>query len=365
MIDASPMLSEPSSYAVEIDGTSERDWNHILEHFDDANVWQTWSYGAVMFGEDNLSHLVLTKHGRIVSAAQLAILSLPILRTRIAYIKYGPLRRVRGEAPDADVDRTMLRAIIETYVEGKGCLLRLMPRVLEGGEEDLPDLLQDIRVRWKRQPAGGTFLIDLSPNAEEQLMGLRPKWRAALRKAQKRGLEVVELDPVAGVDTFMRLYNEMLARKQFVDQSDIELLPRLQAALPEPHKLKILACLEDGEVCAMNVFSVMGDIGISLFGVAGERGRGNGASYIVNWWILNWLKENGLKWYDLGGAGDPKVNEYKRGLAGKYGRAEQFVGKFDVSGNPATLLAFTLADRARQIGARIKERVKSVRCRGR
>ena len=194
--DAGRMRSELSSFVIETDRTCESDWNDVLEHFDDANIWQTWSYGAVKFGERNLSHIVLKKHGRIVSAAQLAILSVPLVRKRIAYIKYGPLRRVRGEVSDAVVDRAMLRAVIETYVQRNRFLLRLMPRVLLGGEHDLPALLRNIRVRWKRKPAGGTFLIDLSPTAEEQLMGLRPTWRARLRWAQKRGLEIVELDPV-------------------------------------------------------------------------------------------------------------------------------------------------------------------------
>ncbi len=359
--DTGHMRSEQSSFVIETDRTGESDWNDVLEHFDDANIWQTWSYGALRFGEQNLSHIVLRKRGRIVSAAQVAILSVPIFRKSIAYIKYGPLRRVRGGAPNADVDRAMLRAIIETYVERKRFLLRLMPRVLVGGKHDLPDLLRNVRVRWKHQSAGGTFLIDLSPTAEEQLMGLRRTWRASLRQARKRGLEVVELDPVAGVDTFMRLYNEMLARKQFVDRSEIELMPRLQAALPQPYKLKILACLEDGKVCATYACSMMGDTGIALFGVTTKRGRSNGASYVLNWWILTRLKENGLKWYDLGGAGDPGVNVYKRGLAGQYGSAEQFVGKFDVSNSPAALMGFALADNVRQVGTRINKRIKALK----
>ncbi len=348
------MNPSQSSYVTEIDNTSESAWNDIVDLFADANIWQSWSYGALKFGEQNLSHIVLKNNGRIVSAAQIALVTLPIVGKRIAYIKYGPLRRVRGLAPTADVDRTMLHAIIEHYVEQKRYLLRLMPRVLVGGEHDLPALLQNVPMKWRRQPAGSTFLIDLSPTPEEQLMGLKPRWRASLRKAQKRGLEVVELDPVGGIDTFMGLYNEMLARKKFVDRSEIELLPRLLAAMPQPYKPKILACLEDGKVSAMKVFSMMGDTGISLFGASAERGRVNGASYIANWRILSTLKENGFRWYDLGGAGDPRVNEYKRGLAGKYGRAEQFVGKFDVSRSSATLLAFTLADNVRQIGPRIK-----------
>jgi len=79
----------------------------------------------------------------------------------------------------------------------------------------------------------------------------------------------------------------------------------------------------------------------------------------MDWWILTWLRDNGYLWYDLGGAGDPNVNQYKRGLAGKNGSAEQFVGKFYVTVNSTTLLAFTLADKVWQVGAQINKRIKA------
>ncbi len=355
------MPSEHSGFVIEIDKTSESNWNHVLEHFDDANIWQTWSYGAVKFGEGNLSHIVLKRHGQIVAAAQLALLPIPVIRKRIAYIKYGPMRRLRGQAPNADVDLTMLRAIIETYVERKRFVLRFMPRVLAGGEYDLPALLREVEIPWRHRASGGTFLIDLSPTAEEQMAGLRKSWRAVLTKARKRGLKVVELGAEAGVDALLNLYNEMLARKKFTDQSEIALLPELQAKLPGAFKFKIAACLDDDRISALNVYSIIGDTGISLYGATDQRGRENGSSYLLDWWVLNRLKEKGMKWYDLGGAGDPKVNVYKRGLAGKHGGAEPFAGKFDISTRRATLRAFALADSARQAGSQIRNRLKALK----
>ena len=59
---------------------------HLLNDFDDANIYQTWSYGAVRWGEKNLSHVILKKHNEVVAATQLRIVKISWLGVGIAYI---------------------------------------------------------------------------------------------------------------------------------------------------------------------------------------------------------------------------------------------------------------------------------------
>ena len=56
-----------SGYSVEIDRISRTDWHGLLLEFDDANFYQTWSYGEGARGPRGLSHLVLRQHGRAVA----------------------------------------------------------------------------------------------------------------------------------------------------------------------------------------------------------------------------------------------------------------------------------------------------------
>ena len=48
-----------SEYDVEVDGVDEQQWETLLKDFSDATIYQTWSYGAVRWGSENLSHLTL------------------------------------------------------------------------------------------------------------------------------------------------------------------------------------------------------------------------------------------------------------------------------------------------------------------
>ena len=50
----------------EIDCVTKAQWSALLNHFEDANIYQTWSYGAVRWGERNLSHLLLKQDGEVI-----------------------------------------------------------------------------------------------------------------------------------------------------------------------------------------------------------------------------------------------------------------------------------------------------------
>ena len=86
---ASGDSSQASRFVAECRPISKEEWDAILPEFRDANLYQTWTYAAVRWGEMNLSHLVL-KDGPIpVGAAQLILVKLPVTRRRLGVCKVG------------------------------------------------------------------------------------------------------------------------------------------------------------------------------------------------------------------------------------------------------------------------------------
>jgi hypothetical protein len=81
-----------AGYAWEVDTVDEGQWCRLIEEFDDANIYQTWSYGEVRFGRGNMSHLLLREKGEIVAVAQAGIGEI-FRRTRGARI--GPPSAIR------------------------------------------------------------------------------------------------------------------------------------------------------------------------------------------------------------------------------------------------------------------------------
>jgi lipid II:glycine glycyltransferase (peptidoglycan interpeptide bridge formation enzyme) len=63
----------------------------------------------------------------------------------------------------------------------------------------------------------------------------------------------------------------------------------------------------------------MGDSAIYLLGATSDAGLNSKGAYLLQWTLINWLKDRGIRWYDLGGidpAANPGVYSFKRGLSG-------------------------------------------------
>jgi lipid II:glycine glycyltransferase (peptidoglycan interpeptide bridge formation enzyme) len=92
------------------------------------------------------------------------------------------------------------------------------------------------------------------------------------------------------------------------------------------------------------VGSAIGDRGIYLLGATNDQGMKNKGSYLLQWRMIEWLKENGCHWYDLGGIdpdGNPGVYHFKSGLSGK---DVYHVGQFDYAENRVSSMVVKLGE---------------------
>jgi len=115
------------------------------------------------------------------------------------------------------------------------------------------------------------------------------------------------------------MYYQMWKRKAFETSVNIEEFRRIQEDLPQSHRMRILICEQDGIPVAGLVASAMGDSAIYLLGATSDAGLNAKGAYLLQWTLIQWLKENGIKWYDLGGIdpeGNPGVYSFKKGFSG-------------------------------------------------
>src|SRR5262245_61958161 len=95
-MSARDFRSLDAGYTADVDAIDEESWCKALLELDDANIYQTWPYGAVISGESNNSHFVLRRGATIVALAQVRIARLPVVRAGVAYVRWGPLWRRDG-----------------------------------------------------------------------------------------------------------------------------------------------------------------------------------------------------------------------------------------------------------------------------
>lgn len=311
------------SFEVQVDGVSPSEWARWLDMFEDANIYQTWSYGGVRWGEKSLSHLVVKREGEPVAMAQLRIVRPGKFPCGIAYLRWGPLCHQKHGELSAAVVEAMASALRREYAEKRGLFLRILPNAFIGSTR--ATIFEAAFSNYARETFNvgesyRTFSLDLAPPIDVLRKGLDQKWRNCLNRAEKNGLTVAEGDGREKFRAFIGLYDEMWARKQFEKGSDVHEFERIQHDLPAAHRMKILLCMDKGSPTAGLVATMMGNSAIYLLGATSDAGMKLKGSYLLHWHLITLLKRSGIRYYNLGGINpekNPGVYHFKAGFSGE------------------------------------------------
>jgi len=344
------MVNEPKEYLVEVDKISRDEWREALSKFDDANMFQTWEYGVEQWGRNNVSRVVLRKNGYILAATQVWVVRVPILGTGFAHISWGPMWRLHGRDLQLETVKNMVRALRNEYVIKRGLLFRIrsyeVDESLDGHK--VREVLEKEGFSFqKKESRYHTYRIDLSLDLKELRQNFLPRWRRNLNKAEKLRLTVVSGDSEEMFQSFSRLYQDMLSRKRFREYiADMNKYARIQRELPENLKMRVFLCQFQGEVVAGETVPTIGNTAMYLMAASSTRSIDSklNASYLLQWKIIEWAKENGFRYYDLRGGieGDMLgVRFFKRGLSGD---EIYYLGSFESCKNRGSLYTVRSAE---------------------
>lgn len=331
------------------DGQSPEEWEKVVGFFDDANIYQTYAYAKICYGENNTSTLVVRKDNEPISAAVVNIRKVPGLPLGIAYVFYGPLWKKIG---DDDFDNYVhgINALVNEYVNRRGLALRIRPFLYEDETGfRYEDVLRNAGFRpLLNLPPKKTLLIDLSKSVDELRKGLDGKWRGHLNRAEKNNLTIADGTNDELFDQFKPIHEDLLINKQIRDVKSIETFKIIQTQLPLELKMRVFLCEHSGVVCAGIIVSAIGNVGITLSRATNDIGRQQKAAYLVQWRALQWLKDAGCRWYDLSGVDElanPGTYSYKTGLCGKNGRELQMMHQYQMCSGKLKKIVINLVER--------------------
>ena len=319
-------------------------WHKIIAPFADANIYQTCSYEKGRPRHFHIDHIILLEDCKIVSAAQLRILKVPFFETGIAYVRWGPLIQLGDKGLETEKFRQAIRALRNEYVYRRGFHLIIAPMLYDEFNEDASSILVDEGYeRESRIAPERTLLVNISAPLSEIRMGLHQKWRNCLNQAEKRQLEIIEGESTSLFEVFIGVYREMLRRKSLEEPQHIRRFPIIQKDLPSDLKMRIFLCRSKDGIGAGAICSAIGNTGLYMFGATNSMGLANKGSYLIQWRIIEWLKERGCSWYDLNGI-NPKTNpgtyHFKAGIAGSKGRNVNFIGRYAAFSSPIGRIFF-------------------------
>ena len=307
-------------FSAEFDTVDEAGWHALLDRFADASLYQAWAWQSAPGLPGHASRLVLRRDGEVVAAAQARVVRLPLLPLGVAYVRWGPMWRLRGRPPEPAVLAAALRALRDEYTLHRGLSLRVLPYQFE----DEPTLAPwQSAAGFARRPGEvgqRTLLMPIDVPPEALRARMDQKWRNGLNRAERHGLQLEEGDDETLFARFSTIHREMRKRKGFRAMSDPDALRALQPRLPERHRMRVFLASSQGETAAGVVCSQIGDFGLYLHGATSDCGMRTQASYLLQWCTLQWLQQRGARCYNLHGI-DPEANpgtyHFKAGLAGR------------------------------------------------
>jgi lipid II:glycine glycyltransferase (peptidoglycan interpeptide bridge formation enzyme) len=337
---------DPDKYTYEVDTVNQAEWDSLFRCFDDANLYQTWSYGAIHWRRNELSHIILNNNDKIVSITQVAIIKLPLLKMRIAYVFHGPLWQLKDKEKNDDIFRAMLNALKEEYVVKRHYFLRIVLKEYNHKSDEL--LRKIITIGYRKNNIlrpQRSLLIDAPTQVEELWKSLDKKTRWMISKSQKdSSLNVIVGTGIRLYDDFLKVYEEMHSLKKFEEYVDIDEFRRIQQDLPDDMKMVIIVGYKNNWPVSAMINSLNGSYVLYHLGATNLIGRKNNCGYLTMWQLVEYMIEMQKRWIDLGGI-DPKHNigvyHYKK----EFGRKDVYsLGEFDVSPNVFASILITFFD---------------------
>ncbi len=333
---------------IEIDKIDRKSWEKLLTQFHDTSLSQVWTNRTSARRKENVSHMVIKAGEEVLGCCQVKLRHSPFYKIGIAHIRRGPLYKKRGKEVSNEVLLHLVRGIKAEYGGKRGYLIRFEPATKGNEKAVFKQILEDegFKCNLSERPYR-TLFLDLSPSLDEIRKNLLQKWRNGLNKAERMGLTIIQGTSDELYRKFLIIAHKMVERKNLPRKhlDAYEEYRRMQVTLPEQFKMQIMICKAGDEPICANVFSAVGDTGVWTFGATDEKALKVNGSYLLQWRMIQWMKERGLAYYDLG-AFNPKRNpggyHFKLGVAGKKGWEQTFLneyrGCFNLTGRMAGYL---------------------------
>jgi lipid II:glycine glycyltransferase (peptidoglycan interpeptide bridge formation enzyme) len=318
-------------------------WNKVLSSFRDASFYQTYSFTKFSIGGSNAETFIVKVNGKIIAAAQVRIKILPILKVGIAYIRFGPMWQRENEESNLDDFETAVQFLLNEYVIKRKLLLKIKPNIISRASDKYMEIFKKYGFIHDNSGNNSTLLLDLSMSEQELKKRFKKYWRHYLNRAEKKDFIITSSSSIKDFEIFLNIYNSMLQSKHFEENVDVNNFRRIQNELADELKMRIFICYYQDQPISSVVGSAIGETGIGLFAATNELGRDLGASYLLHWERIKWLKSVGCKYFDLGGIdkiNNPGVYHFKSGINAD---EVEYIGEFVGIKNPINKLIFALS----------------------
>ncbi len=307
--------------------TTQTTWNRALLKLPAPHLLQTWEWGAFKsrHGWDPSRYLWVDQEaGEPQAAASLLTRRVSYLPIRVMYIPKGPLLDYTDEA----LLNRVLGGLERTARRERALFVKIDPDVEPVAPEG-QDVLACLRRRgWRRSEEDiqfqNTVLLDLRPDLDDLLMGMKSKWRYNVRLAKRKGVTVRQ-GTRDDLSLLYDMYQETANRAGFVIRPEAYYHDAWGSFIEEGLAQPLIAEVEEQPVAMVIVYR-FGRRAIYMYGASLIDHRDKMPNNLLQWEAMQWAKERGCTVYDMWGAPDELdesdplwgVYRFKKGFGGEF-----------------------------------------------
>lgn len=305
------------------DAEAATSWDATVGSLPEHSVYQAYGWGEYKRRAGwQVRRGVVLIDGARAATAQCLVREVRLARLVVVWVPGGPAGSVPGRLH-------LGRALRRRYRGWSLCLranIVAEKRAVDDAEMRAAGWVPaDVRV-------GGplTFHLDLTQPEAERRAALHANWRHNLRRGEARSAETRVWGAGDPIEPVYDVYRQMIDLKRLAAAMGLADLQALRGAFGCDFTL-VVSAERDGTLSAVRGCARIGSRGYDLLAAVTPVGRRTYASYVAMWRLLDAVRAQGVRLYDVSGA-DPGaaggVYNFKRGLAG---RRVSMVGEWEWS----------------------------------
>ena len=290
----------------------ERDeWEKIINILPRCNLYQDWDYAiAAAFANNKKLGSSIKIHRAIIYRNKTAIGIIQGFEKRYLF-GFKLVRFIRGplfiNKASAKERLRIYSGLKKSCRILKGQMAVIIPELRHN--DTVEDDLKSINLH-RILTGMVTSWLDLSPSCAKILANFSKSWRRDINQCQKHDI-AINFD--GSLDAIIANNINDGSQKKYHRDNDL-----IYRQLPKD-KLLITEAIKDGEIIAAALFIKHGNCATYQIGWSGDDGRKLNAQKILIWHSIQRLKEDDVKWLDLG-AMDKKsaaaIMRFKQGMGG-------------------------------------------------
>lgn len=207
---------------------------------------------------------------------------------------------VRGPVCDnRSLSAAVLEELIRPMADERLAYLEISPECVEEKREDSAQIAGESG--WTCVGQGRASLrLGLVPSEEKIFADFRKTSRYDVRHAERAGVTVSAESQEAYIDEFLRLYQDLGARKGFAAEGPGRMRRQIRWLVNGHSRGALLVAQKDATICGGAVIGRSGKRCFYIWG-ATDRAQKVNVGQILQWRAIQWAKSHGCLEYDFGG----------------------------------------------------------------